>query len=93
MRTASRLRNTTGHRRTNLRRVSCALAATAALAILGGATPAAAKDYDESHSGHPLRVLAYVTHPIGVILDALIFRPAHWFASHEPLKTLFGQRD
>jgi hypothetical protein len=25
-----------------------------------------------------------------VILDLLIFRPAHWVGSHEPLATLFG---
>jgi hypothetical protein len=63
----------------------------AALAILAGATPAAAEDYDSKRAGHPLRILAYVVHPVGVILDWLIFRPAHWIGSHEPIKTLVGQ--
>jgi hypothetical protein len=94
MKTASRLRNTTDRRRTGLRRVGCTLAAAAALAILGGATPAAADEYEDTYSGHPLRVLGYVMHPVGVILDYLIFRPAHWLVSQgSPLKTLFGHKD
>lgn len=86
--TASRLRNTSGRRR-----AGCALATAAAMVVLVGVAPAAAEEYDETHSGHPLRILAYVVHPVGVILDTLIFRPAHWLASHEPLKTLVGQED
>ncbi len=91
--TASRLRNTSGRRRTGLRRVGCSLATAAAMAVLVGATPAAADEYESTHSGHPLRVLAYVTHPVGVIIDTLIFRPVHWLGNHEPFKTLFGHQD
>ena len=91
--TVSRLRNTSGRRRAGLRRVGCALATAAAMVALVGVAPAAADEYDETRSGHPLRVLAYVVHPVGVILETLIYRPAHWLASHEPLKTLFGHRD
>ena len=69
------------------------LAAVVALAMLAVASPAAAEEYDETYSGHPLRVIGYVLHPIGVILDTLIFRPFHWVGSHEPFKTLSGQRD
>ncbi len=68
------------------------LAAVAALTILAVASPAAAEEYDETYTGHPLRVIAYVLHPVGVILDTLIFRPFHWIGSHEPFKTLVGQR-
>ena len=90
---ALRFRRTSRSRRTQLRRVGCALAAAVVTIVLVGAAPAADDNYDVKHSGHPLRVLAYVTHPIGVILHTLIFRPAHWIASHEPLKTIFGQID
>ncbi len=69
------------------------LAVVVVLAMLAVASPAAAEEYDETYSGHPLRVIAYVLHPVGVILDTLIFRPLHWIGSHEPLKTLVGQRD
>ncbi len=86
-----------GHRcgggRRRSRRGARLLAAAGALALLAVATPAAADDYDETYSGHPLRVIAYVLHPVGVILDTLIFRPLHWIGSHEPLKTLVGQED
>ncbi len=51
---------------------------------------ARADDYDPERAGHPLRIVAYVLHPVGVALDYLIFRPAHWLGSHEPLRTLFG---
>jgi hypothetical protein len=59
-------------------------------ALLSLALPAAADRYDPLEAGHPVRVIAYVVHPVGVLLDVLIFRPAHWLGSHEPLATLFG---
>ena len=51
------------------------------------------KRYDSLDAGHPLRIAAYVLHPVGVILDRLILRPAYWLGSHEPMKTLFGRTD
>ncbi len=83
-----------GKNRRQLRRSGKArlLATVAALAMLAAASPAAAEEYDETYSGHPLRIIAYVLHPVGVILDTLIFRPFHWIGSHEPIKTLVGQR-
>ena len=47
--------------------------------------------YEPLQAGHPLRVLAYVLHPVGVVLDYVILRPAYWLGSHEPLKTLVGR--
>ena len=58
--------------------------------VLALAAPAAADRYDPQKAGHPVRVLAYVVHPVGVMLDLLIFRPAHWLGSKEPLASLFG---
>lgn len=46
--------------------------------------------YDPQRAGHPLRIAAYAAHPIGVILDTLIFHPAWWIGQHEPFRTLFG---
>ena len=51
---------------------------------------AVADDYDPQRAGHPLRVAAYMLHPVGVALDWLIFRPAHWLGSQPVLSTLFG---
>jgi hypothetical protein len=70
-----------------------ALAALAAAALLLLASPASADRYDPKRSAHPLRVIAYAVHPVGVILDTLIARPAHWLVHHEPLKTLFGHTE
>jgi hypothetical protein len=49
--------------------------------------------YNSDESGHPLRVVAYILHPIGVILDRLFLRPAYWLGSQEPIKTLVGRTD
>ena len=67
--------------------------AVLALSLFAFAGPAAADEYDPNYAGHPLRVLAYIGHPLGVLLDYAIFRPAHWVGSHEPWKTIFGHTD
>ena len=72
------------------RSLAAALTVAVALTI---ALPALADDYDDRHPGHPLRIVGYVVHPIGVILDYLIFRPFHWVGSHEPFSTLFGHEE
>ncbi|MEE3326224.1 MAG: hypothetical protein VX252_02725 [Myxococcota bacterium] len=53
----------------------------------------AAEEYDASDAGIPIRVVAYVVHPVGVALDYLIFRPAYWIGSYEPFRTVFGRTD
>jgi hypothetical protein len=63
------------------------------LGLVAAAGPAAADEYDPTYAGHPLRILAYVVHPVGVLFDYLIFRPAHWIGSREPMKTIFGHTD
>ena len=77
--------------RTDFRRRAAAL--LAALLLLAAPGAALADDYDERRAGHPLRVVAYVAHPVGVLLDRLFFRPMHWIGSHEPLRTLFGHEE
>ncbi|MAG34219.1 MAG: hypothetical protein CL908_25350 [Deltaproteobacteria bacterium] len=57
------------------------------------AGPAMTDDYDRQDAGHPIRIIAYALHPVGVVLDYVLFRPAHWIASHEPIKKLFGHED
>ena len=67
--------------------------AVLALALFVLASPAAADEYDPKYAGHPLRILAYIVHPVGVAFDYLLFRPAHWVGMHEPFKTIFGHTD
>ena len=64
-----------------------------AVVLLAGAAPAGADEHDPKRSGHPVRIVAYVVHPVGVAIDYLILRPAHWIGSHEPFKTIFGHED
>jgi hypothetical protein len=76
--------------KTSLRRLAASWMVASALLL--SALPAAADEYDPRRAGHPLRILAYVLHPVGVAFDYLVFRPAHWVGHHEPLRTIFGHR-
>lgn len=69
------------------------IAAIFVVLIIGFASPVAADEYEEENAGYPLRVIAYVLHPVGVVIGYVLMRPAHWLVSHEPLKTLFGHED
>jgi hypothetical protein len=71
----------------SMRRLALALGLLAAFA---GPASAGTTRYDPRRAGHPLRVIAYMLHPIGVAADTLIFHPAWWLGTHEPLRTLFG---
>ncbi len=70
-----------------MRKWSTALLLAAALVVTATAR---ADDYDPRTAGHPVRIAAYVLHPVGVLLDYLIFRPAHWIGHREPIRTVVG---
>ncbi|HEY5657915.1 MAG TPA: hypothetical protein VIY27_09015 [Myxococcota bacterium] len=74
------------------RKLGCKILACGALAlaIFSGGAPASADEYDPQRAGHPLRIVAYGLHPVGVVLDLLILRPAHWIGSYEPIALFFG---
>jgi hypothetical protein len=63
------------------------------VALLASAGAARADDYDPHRAGHPLRIVAYALHPVGFMIDYVILRPAHWFVSHEPWRSMFGHTD
>lgn len=77
-------------RRPLSRRLARGLAAALALAAFVPISAARADEYDPQKAGHPVRILAYAVHPVGVILDLLIFRPAHWVGSQPGLDRFFG---
>jgi len=62
----------------------------AALLLATAPAPARADVHDPERAAHPVRIVAYVLHPVGVVLDYLIVRPAHWVVEREPFRTLFG---
>jgi hypothetical protein len=68
-------------------------AALIALVLALVAAPASADRYDSNSAGFPLRIVAYALHPVGVAIDYLIMRPAHWLVMREPAKTIFGHTD
>lgn len=80
-------------RRLARRSVALALLLATLFAIQAFGSDDYEDDYDSLEAGFPLRIAAYVLHPVGVILDTLIFRPAQWLGSKEPVKTLVGNTD
>ena len=75
-----------------MRNLGCKVLAFSILALAVFSLPltASADEYDPQTAGYPLRIIAYGVHPIGVMLDLLIFRPAHWIGSYEPIALFFG---
>jgi len=69
------------------------LAALSLSMIVVLASPAVADEYDPENAGHPLRLVAYILHPVGVLIEYALLRPGHWFVSQEPMKTIFGHKD
>lgn len=73
-------------------RLMVALVAAGWLAM--AATPAGAEEsYNPKRAGNPVRIAAYILHPVGVVIDYLILRPAWWIGHQEPFKTIFGVTD
>ena len=52
--------------------------------------PTFAHPYYRGKSDHPLRYLAYLTHPFGMACEYLITRPIHWVVSQPDLDKVFG---
>ena len=63
-----------------------------AIILSAGTGFADESDYDPKEAGHPIRIIAYVAHPVGVLIDYAILRPAYWLGEKEPFKTIFGQK-
>ena len=62
------------------------------MALMGSAQlsfAAGADDYDDSQS-HPLRIAAYIIHPIGWTLEWLVTRPFHELVAQPDLAPIFG---
>jgi hypothetical protein len=69
------------------------IATLCALAALLAAAPAAADEHRPDRSGHPLAIIGTVLYPVGWLIDTVIFRPAHWLANREPVKTVTGHEE
>jgi hypothetical protein len=49
-----------------------------------------ADEYNPQEAGHPLRIIAYLLNPFGVLIDYGLMRPAHCMVHKEPFRTIFG---
>ncbi|HOE95192.1 MAG TPA: hypothetical protein PLS90_15835 [Candidatus Sumerlaeota bacterium] len=62
----------------------------AAVVLACSPTLVSAHEYDRDDSEHPLRLVGYALHPIGIAAEYLILRPIHWVVSQRNLDIIFG---
>ncbi len=62
------------------------------IAMLGLAVPADADRYRRGSGLPPLRIAAYVLHPVGIALEYGVMRPIHWVVSQPHLDIVFGHK-
>ena len=74
------------------RKTALALVFAVVVSVWSFPSDAKADDYDELAAGNPVRLTAYLFHPLGVALDYIVVRPMHWMGNHEPFSTIFGHK-
>ena len=72
-----------------MRKLMMVVAAAALLGSVQLSFAGGADDYDDSQS-HPLRLAAYLIHPIGYTLEWLVTRPFHELVAQPDLAPIFG---
>ena len=75
-----------------IRLIALAIFIALTIMVTAGTALAADSDFNAQEAGHPLRIIAYAAHPVGVIIEYTLFRPAYWIGNKEPFKTIFGQK-
>ncbi|HEV8712831.1 MAG TPA: hypothetical protein VGX03_08400 [Candidatus Binatia bacterium] len=58
--------------------------------LLAGSAQAAYDDYNDYTDSHPLRLIAYILHPIGYTAEWLALRPLHALVTQPELQPVFG---
>ena len=58
--------------------------------LLAGFAQAGYDDYDDYADSHPLRLIAYVLHPVGYTVEWLVTRPIHALVTQPELQPVFG---
>ena len=72
-----------------MRKLMMVVAAVVLLGSVQLSFAGGADDYDDSQS-HPLRLAAYLIHPIGYTLEWLVTRPFHELVAQPDLAPIFG---
>jgi hypothetical protein len=73
-------------------RAVCLLTVAGLLAFAAATPEAEADSYDPQKAGHPLRITAYLLHPVGVLIDYGLMRPCFWVVKREPFASIFGYK-
>jgi len=71
-------------------RISCLLSLIGLLMLSTSIERAEADSYDPQKAGNPIRIAAYILHPVGVLLDYGLMRPCFYVVKREPFSTIFG---
>ena len=71
-------------------RTLCLVAVAGILSFTVTMGEAEADRYDPKKAGNPVRIAAYILHPVGVLLDYGLMRPCFWVVQREPFSTIFG---
>lgn len=71
-------------------RTLCLVAVAGILIFAATMREAQADRYDPKKAGNPIRVSAYILHPVGVLIDYGLMRPCFWVVQREPFSTIFG---
>lgn len=58
--------------------------------VISARTPAVAHEYDRGDSDNPVRIAAYLFHPLGIAVEYVVTRPIHWLVSRPTLNVWFG---
>jgi hypothetical protein len=72
-----------------MKRFIGAMAIVAVLTLPAAGASAAPDVYDDSQS-HPLRIAAYLAHPVAYAVEWIVFRPFHFLVSSYP--EVFGHK-
>lgn len=70
--------------------VAVLVAGSLVVAAAPGVAEESDQRYEATEAGHPLKILYYITYPIGFLVNTLILKPAYWLGKQEPFKTVFG---
>jgi hypothetical protein len=60
--------------------------------LMALSTTSFAHTYVRDDDGHPLRIIAYALHPVGMLAEYAISRPIHWLVSRQDLCKIFGHK-
>ena len=71
-------------------RTLCLVAVAGILTFTATMGEAEAEMYDPKKAGNPIRISAYILHPVGVLIDYGLMRPCFWVVQREPFSTIFG---